>query len=259
MTQGRLCTDAITGHPFEAQFNQVSGLLNVLPLVLGPRVGKHDLGHVCRAKVMIALQQLHDGRLTNLLKLADFSWGRHAFDLGVLQDLDTFVVTWEERSSRDQLKEDAACRPDVNAAVVLVATHDELGCPVVSRHYVGCVQVARIEHFCSAKVSDLELSAHRINHLLHGLAILDKNVLWLQVTVRNALRMHVLEPVEDLLRVVADVGHLDGQLLLFSLAKLVLEAALAVLHHDVLDKSLLFVKRVEEVDHLHDVGSVLQQ
>ena len=71
--------------------------------------------------------------------------------------------------------------------------------------------------------------------------------------------MHVLEPIEDLLGVVADVGHLDGQLLLFSLAKLVLEAALTVLHHDVLDESLLFVERVEEVDHLNHVGSVLQQ
>ena len=57
----------------------------------------------------------------------------------------------------------------------------------------------------------------------------------------DVLRMHVAETIVDLLDEVLDVRHLKWLLHFFSLLQLVLQTALAILHHDILDQSMLLV------------------
>ena len=71
--------------------------------------------------------------------------------------------------------------------------------------------------------------------------------------------MHEAEPVVDLLDEVLDVGHLQGLLHFFSLSQLVLQTALAILHHNILDESVLLVERIEKLNELHHVGGALEQ
>ena len=51
----------------------------------------------------------------------------------------------------------------------------------------------------------------------------------------DVLRMHVAETIVDLSDEVLDVSHLQWLLQFFSLSQLVLQTALAILHHDILD------------------------
>ena len=57
----------------------------------------------------------------------------------------------------------------------------------------------------------------------------------------DVLRMHVAETIVDLSDEVLDVRHLQWLLQFFSLSQLVLQTALAILHHDILDQSMLLV------------------
>ena len=57
----------------------------------------------------------------------------------------------------------------------------------------------------------------------------------------DVLRMHVAETIVDLSDEVLDVSHLQWLLQFFSLSQLVLQTALAILHHDILDQSMLLV------------------
>ena len=88
---------------------------------------------------------------------------------------------------------------------------------------------------------------------------LEKDVLWLEVTMSNLLLMHILEAVKDLPNIMLDVVHRNGLLCLFSLPQRVLQTAVAEFHHSVLDDSLLLVNSVEELDKLNDVGSVFEE
>ena len=82
--------------------------------------------------IFILLKQFNNWRLANLLQLWHFVLVGHAQDLRLLENLEALRVTREQRSTRYQLKQDAASRPDVNAAVVVIAAKDQLGCAIVA-------------------------------------------------------------------------------------------------------------------------------
>ena len=80
---------------------------------------------------MISSKQLYDWSLTDLAKLPHLLLVWHTFDLSLLEDLEAFGVAGEEGRPCDELKQDAACGPNVNAAVVLVAAHYQFRSSVV--------------------------------------------------------------------------------------------------------------------------------
>ena len=60
--------------------------------------------------------------------------------------------------------------------------------------------------------------------------------------MRDILCMHMAKTSEELPGEVLDMVHRHGLLRFFSLAKLIFKATLTVLHHNVLDESLLLIK-----------------
>ena len=106
---------------------------------------------------MIASEQLYDGSLTNLAKLVHLSLTWHALDLSLFEDLEAFGIAGEEGCPCDKLKQDATCRPDVNAAVVLVTAHYQLRRSVVPRDDVGSIHVIRVQDLGRPKISYFHL------------------------------------------------------------------------------------------------------
>ena len=150
-------TDSLLGHPAKAPLNQISDLHDIITMVPRAGVAQHYLDKVSAPKVLIPSEQLDDWSLTNLAKLLHFSLTWHTLDLSLFEDLETFGVAWEEGCPCDKLKEDAACRPNVNAAVVLVAAHYQLRGSVVPRNDVRSIQIIWIQNFGRPKVSNFHL------------------------------------------------------------------------------------------------------
>lgn len=92
----------------------------------------------------------------------------------------------------------------------------------------------------------------------HWLLILEQNVFWFQVPVADAFGVHVTESIEHLPGNVFDLFHRNRHFHFSRQFELLLEITLAELHDEVLDESLLCVKRVEKVDELHRVGRSFQ-
>jgi uncharacterized protein YlzI (FlbEa/FlbD family) len=74
----------------------------------------------------------------------------------------------------------------------------------------------------------------------------------------DALGVHLLESIEDLPHVSFYLLHGHRLFVLLSVAQLVLKAAVAELHHSVLNELILCTHGVEEVNHLDDVRTPLK-
>lgn len=124
-----------------------------------------------------------------------------------------------------------------------------------------------VQHFCCAHVANFELKRSlvylvKLNRSSKVGVVswhFEQDVLWLEISVGDTLGVHVLEPVEDLTHVGFDLLHGHRLLVLLSVAQFILEAAVAELHHSVLNELILCTHRVEEVNHLDDVRTPLEE
>ena len=107
---------------------------------------------------MISSEQLEDWSLTNLAKLLHLFLTWHTLDLSLFEDLEAFGIAGEQRRPCDKLKQDATCRPNINAAIVLVAAHYQLRGSVVPRNDVGSIQIIWVQNFGRPKISDFDLT-----------------------------------------------------------------------------------------------------
>jgi len=151
---GVCCRNALFWHPLQTLFDEICGLCKIFESIAWTWVAFHKFYEVYLSLGLAPLEQLHHWRLTYFFQLFHFLSSRISLNLGLFQDLETFSFTREEWRPRDQFEEDAARRPNVNAAVVLITPQDQLGCAVVSRNHIGGIQPGGIQHLCSTQVSN---------------------------------------------------------------------------------------------------------
>lgn len=110
-----------------------------------------------------------------------FRWSSQNFD-----DLDELVntaFTWENWLTQHEFSDNTADGPNINICSVIRITENKLRSPVVSRTYVGNVWLSKDELLCTTEVTKLE-------HV--GLHITE-NVLWLDISVTNALGVNICD------------------------------------------------------------------
>ena len=108
-----------------------------------------------------------------------------------------FRITHEERFLLSHFSEDAACRPEVHAQRVLLLSQKDLGAPVPeSDHLVGVGLDWKAKRTSQAEVSQFDCGAGRIN----------QEVLGLEVSVENAVRVEVDEGLQDLVEEALGLG-----------------------------------------------------
>ena len=152
MAQRILCPDSVLRYPLDALFDQICSLNDVSVIVSVARITFQNLNKISLAKVLISLQELQGGHLADFFQLAHLITVRHALDLSLLEDLKSLSIAREERCASDELKQNAACRPDIDAAVILVAAEDQFRSSIVPGDDVRGVQTFGVEDLCSAKV-----------------------------------------------------------------------------------------------------------
>lgn len=114
--------------------------------------------------------------------------GRSAEDAEDLEDLVDFGVTGEERLARGHLGEDAANGPHVDAGGVLATTEENFrGAVPESDDFVGVGAKRHTESASETEISQLEVAL-----------LVDEQVLWLQVTVQNAVGVAVAGALQQL-------------------------------------------------------------
>ena len=122
-----------------------------------------------------------------------------------LDDLDKLIDTglsWEEWLSEHQLCHNTARRPHVNFCGVVRRAEDQLWCSVVSGADVRHVWLILHQDLGTAKVAELENTGSWVQ----------QKVLWLDISVADALRMDVGESAEELVNVQLDLEDWHGRL-----------------------------------------------
>ena len=103
-----------------------------------------------------------------------------------------FVVPGEEREQRDDLEHDAADAPQIHLVAIVAVGEEALGRAVPPCRDVLRVRLLRIDTAAGAKVGEFNLVLHQ------------KNVLRLDVTMEDAVAVHVVDRLHELVHVVFD-------------------------------------------------------
>ena len=161
------------------------------------------------------------------------------------------LLAWEERVQSQEFEEDAADGPDVNLFIVVSTLEQQLRSSVVARDDVWGVDLV-LEELGGSEIADLD----------HALLV-DQNVLWLQISVRDALLVNEVHAKQDLLHVALDAVEGDlGRLVAMELCVVVfldgvlddlLKVAFAEFEDQVLCDFAIFAFAVEDGQQLHNV------
>ena len=126
---------------------------------------------------------------------------RRTEDAEDLEDLVDLAVPHEKRSLLQHLGEDATRAPDVDAERVVLRTKQDLGASVPEGDDLVSVRLDReSEGSGQAKIGELDCLAVAAN----------EQVLWLQVSVENAVRMQENERLQNLIQEALTLGVREG-------------------------------------------------
>ena len=143
-------------------------------------------------------------------------------DLEDLEDLVDLRVAHEERSALDHLSEDAACGPEVDAKTVGLLSEENLRAAVPERDdLVGVRLNWQAERSGQSEVSQLDIHSLRV----------DEQVLWLQISVEDAVLVQVDQRLQDLIQ--EELGLLFRQRLVALLLHVLFQIVLQVLEDQV--------------------------
>lgn len=174
-----LCADTSSGIVHQHAFQQVQAVL------------AKNLDAVCVDHLVILLSlplreaalEVGEGRDTRPV-----GFGRSAQNAEDLEDLIDLRVTREERLAGSHLGEDAANGPHVDTSGVLATTEQNFGRAVPeSDDLVGVSAERNTEGASQTEICQLQVAF-----------LVDEQVLWLQVTVENAVGMAVARALEEL-------------------------------------------------------------
>ena len=165
-----------------------------------------------------------------------------AEDFGDLDKLVVVVTALEEGLAlEDHTSEHAAEGPDIERVIVGLEVDEQLGSFEVARGDADIVLLARVVEFSQTPIDETKLAV----------GVVDHDVVRFDIAMHNALGVTVVEGLEDLEHVVADVEIVEA------LVKL---AEVGVTRVDKLsdDGGRLSQRVPYHVDQLNDVHSVLQ-
>jgi hypothetical protein len=94
------------------------------------------------------------------------------------------VVSWENREQRDYFKQHAPHTPQVHFVSVIAVCEQALGGAVPSGRDVLGVWLFTVDAAARAEVSKLDLVVHK------------QDVLWFDISVENAVTVHVVDRLE---------------------------------------------------------------
>lgn len=121
------------------------------------------------------------------------SWcSQHFNDLHQLIDS---RLAREERLAKHQFSHDATGRPNIDLGGIICCTKNQLGGTVVSRADVRHIGLVLDQYLCTTEITELEDATVRV----------EEEVLRLDVSVANALRVDVGESPEELVNVQLDL------------------------------------------------------
>ena len=158
-----------------------------------------------------------------------------AQDVMDLVHLVELVVPREQREERDNFEHDAAHAPQVHLVPVVAVRQEALGRSVPARRDVFRVGLLAVDASTAAEVGQLDLVLHQ------------KDVLRLDVPVENAVTVHVVNGLHQLVHVVLDA--LLRQVVPATLDRIV-HVHLHELEHERQPPSRLVVEHLVELDNL---------
>lgn len=178
----------------------------------------------------------------------------HFFDLlsgGRAQDLDDLHqlihsgISGENGLSEHQLGKDTSGTPNINVGSVVSGAKDQFGRPVIPGADIGHVGLPSDQMLGAAKVTQLEDSRFRV----------EQQVLRLDVSVTNALRVNVGQTAEQLVHVQLDEHDGNALLALGVLSGHLVDGLGDVFQHEIeVNLVLLLARRVEEILELDNVA-----
>jgi len=131
-------------------------------------------------------------------------------------------ISHEQRSTLNHLGEDAAGGPSVNSERVSLLAKENLGASVPERdNFVSISLNGKTESAGESKISKLDVLSSGVN----------KQVLWLQVTMEDSVLVQVDERLKDLVQ--EALSLLLGEGLITESLHIFLEIELQVLEHEV--------------------------
>ena len=117
---------------------------------------------------------------------------RCAQDVMDLVHLIEFIVPRKQREERNDLEYDAADAPQVHLVPIIAISEEALRCTIPPRRDILCVGLLRIDATTTTKVGQFDLVFHQ------------QYVLWFDVTMENAVTVHVIDSLHQLVHVVLD-------------------------------------------------------
>ena len=160
---------------------------------------------------------------------------RCAQDVMDLVHLIEFIVPRKQREERNDLEHDAADAPQVHLVPIVSISEEALRCTIPPRRDVLCVRLLRIDATTTTKVGQFDLVFHQ------------QDVLWFDVTMENAVTVHVIDSLHQLVHVVLDAFF--GQIVPAALDRIV-HVHLHELEHERQTPSRLVVEHLVELDDL---------
>ena len=177
--------------------------------------------------------------------LLDLLASRGAQDLDNLDELVDARVTGENGLAQHKLCKDAAGAPHVDVGRVVGSTEDELGCTVISRANVRDVGLAADEVLRTPEVAEFQNARVRV----------EEQVLRLDISMADALRVDVGKASKQLVHVQLDEGPRDGLLAFRVLSCHLVHCFRDELEHEVeVYFVLLLSRRVEKIHEFDDVA-----
>lgn len=146
----------------------------------------HTLEVLLQADSLESTKGVEQARIEghSLLVLLDFFAVERAQDPEDGEQLVPFGFSLENGGQQEQLGHDASNSPDVNCRRVFGEAQDKLRRPIIPGDYIGRVFAIWIDDLAAPKVTNLDDSILRQQHILR-----------LQVPVSNILLMDVLQTV----------------------------------------------------------------
>lgn len=136
------------------------------------------------------LCEVHMARMS--LELIEQLLVRRAQDVMYLVHLIEFIISWEKWEQGDDFKHDAADAPKVHLVAVIAVSEEAFGRSVPPRGDVLGVGLLGVDASARPEVGQLDLVLHQ------------QNVFWLDISMENAVTMHVIYCFHELVHVVLD-------------------------------------------------------
>jgi hypothetical protein len=126
--------------------------------------------------------------------LSRFLWRHRTHDLEDSKELVTLCFSLEDGLKREHLREDTACRPDIDSCGIFSDAEDKLRCSIVTWDDVGSVFALWVNLLAATKVTDF-----------YDTLLRKQNILGFEIPMSDFLGMDVSKTVENLIEVLLNV------------------------------------------------------